>query len=271
MKVITRHIDHESRSDIFRVYAFGDLHLGNVNANEVALRALIKQIAADDNAYWIGMGDYCDFINIHDPRWDPRDLPGWLMNGEQLADIARAEGDYIAMLLEPIKGKCLALCSGNHEEKILAHSENDVYAKLVEKLADGKHEHRLDHRGLVSLIFSRQGGGSQTVTFYCTHGSAGGRTQGGAAASLDKLLAQVDNVDVVITAHVHKGQHLQMAKFRPGRGKTRAVTIHGITIPPLVSDMRYAESKDYAATSEGYAVVTIDHDKRKVSASLEAV
>jgi hypothetical protein len=271
VKVITRHIDHDSRSDIFRIYAFGDLHLGNANANDMALRILVKQIAADDHALWVGMGDYCDFINIHDPRWDPRDLPGWLMGGEQLADIARTEGDYIAAILKPIKDKCLGLIAGNHEEKILQHSENDVYAKLVERLADGKNEHRLDHRGIISLIFSRQGGGSQTVTLYCTHGSAGGRTQGGAAASLDRLLAQVDNVDVVLTAHLHKGQHLQMAKFRPGRAHTRAVTIHGITIPPMVSDMRYAESKDYAATSEGYAVITVDHNKRKVSATLETV
>ena len=271
MRVITRHIDHDSRSDLFRIYAFGDIHLGNINANDMALRTLAKRIEADENAYWIGMGDYCDFINIHDPRWDPRELPNWLLGGDQLADIARTEGDYIGGILEPIKGKCLALIAGNHEDKILQHSEADVYSRLIDRLADGKHEHRLDHRGLVSLVFSRQGGGGQTVTLYATHGSAGGRTQGGAANVLSNLLAQVDNVDVVLTAHLHKGQHLQLAKFRPGRGKTRAVTIHGITIPPMVSDMRYAESKDYAAVSEGYAVITIDHDKRKVSAGLETV
>ena len=271
MRVITRHIDYQSRSDIFTIYIFGDLHLGNVNANEAALRALVKQIAADDNAYWLGMGDYADFINLHDPRWDPRDLPSWLMGGDQLADIARTEGDYIGMTLEPIKGKCLALIAGNHEERILQHSECDVYAKLIERLADGAHEHRLDHRGLVSLIFSRQGGSSQTVTLYATHGSASGRTQGAAANNLSALLAQVDNVDAVVQAHLHKGQLLQLAKFRPGRNRTRAVTIYGITIPPLISDMRYAESKDYAPVSEGYAVLTINPDKHKIAARLETV
>jgi hypothetical protein len=271
MRVITRHIDHQSRSDVFRIFAIGDLHLGNKNSNEAALRAIIREIAADDNALWLGMGDYADFINLHDPRYDPRDLAGWLMDGEQLADIARAECDYIVRHLEPIKGKCIGLIAGNHEEKILQHSECDVYGRLIEALADGKHEHRLDHRGIISLLFSRQGGGSLTVNIYATHGSIGGRSQGGAAASLGSLLAQVDNVDVVIQAHLHKGNHLQLAKFRPARGRTRAVTVHGITIPPLVSDMRYAESKDYAATSEGYAVITVNHDKRRISAALESV
>ena len=271
MRVITRHIDHPSRSDVYRVYAFGDLHLGNIHSNETALRALVKRIEADDNAYWIGMGDYCDFINLHDPRFDPRDIPGWLMGGDELADIARAESDHIANILAPIKTKCLGLIAGNHEEKLLQHSECDAYSRLVEALADGKHDHRLDHRGIVSLVFSRQGGGGMTVNLYATHGSTSGRTQGAAANNLSNLMAQVDNIDVVLQAHLHKGQHLQMAKFRPARNKTRAVTIHGITIPPMVVDMRYAESKDYAAVSEGYAVITIDHDKRRISAALEAV
>lgn len=271
MRVITRHIDHQSRSDVFTIYAVGDIHLGNVHANEAAMRAIIRDIEADDNAYWIGMGDYADFINLHDPRYDPRDLAGWLMGGDQLADIARSECDYIVRHFEPIKAKCLGLIAGNHEEKILQHSECDVYARLIEALADGKHEHRLDHRGIISLVFSRQGGGTQTVNIYATHGSIGGRSQGGAANNLGALLAQVDNVDVVIQAHLHKGQHLQLAKFRPSRGHTRAVTVHGITIPPLVSDMRYAESKDYAATSEGYATITVNHDKRRVSAALHTV
>ena len=271
MRVITRHIDHQSRSDVFRIYAFGDLHLGNANANESALKALVKLIGADDNGYWIGMGDYADFINIRDPRFEPRDLAGWLLGGDELADIARTECDYITALLAPIREKCIGLIAGNHEEKILQHSECDVYSRIVEALADGKNEHRLDHRGIVSLVFSRLGGSKMTVNIYATHGSIGGRSQGGASNALNNLMAQVDNVDVVLQAHLHKGQHLQLAKFRPARSRTRAVTIHGITIPPMIADMRYAESKDYAATSEGYAVITIDHNRRRVSAALETV
>lgn len=271
MRVITRRIDHSSRSDVFKVYVFGDTHFGNANSNEQAVKALVKQIQADDYALWIGMGDICDFINIHDPRWDPREMPSWLMGGDQLADIARTECDYAVALLAPIKEKCLGLISGNHEDKILQHSECDVYSRLIEALADGQHEHRLDHRGLISLILSRQGGSKVTVNIYATHGSLGGRTQGGAANSLSNLLAQVDDVDVVLQGHLHKGQLLQMAKFRPARYRTRNVTIYGITVPPMVNDMRYAESKDYAAVSEGYAVITIIPEQHKVSASLEAV
>lgn len=271
MRVITRRIDHSSRSDVFRIYVFGDTHFGNANSNEQAVKALVKQIQADDHALWIGMGDICDFINIHDPRWDPREMPSWLMGGDQLADIARTECDYAIALLAPIKEKCLGLISGNHEDKILQHSECDVYSRLIEALADGQHEHRLDHRGLISLILSRQGGSKVTVNIYATHGSLGGRTQGGASNALNNLMAQVDNVDVVLQAHLHKGQHLQLAKFRPARNCTRVVTVHGITIPPMVADMRYAESKDYAATSEGYAIITIDHTRRRIGAALEMV
>jgi hypothetical protein len=175
------------------------------------------------------------------------------------------------MILAPIKAKCLGLVSGNHEEKLLQHSECDAYGRLIESLADGKQDHRLEHRGIVSMIFSRQGGGSLTVNLYATHGSTSGRTQGAAANNLSNLMAQVDNIDVVIQAHLHRGQHLQMAKFRPARNRTRVVTIHGITIPPMCGEMRYSESKDYGAVSQGYAVITIDHDKRKITASLESV
>ena len=271
MRCITRHIEGDSRADTYRIYALADMHLGNVHSNERALKTVVKEIEADDSALWIGLGDYCEFINMHDPRFDPRELPGWLMGGDQLADIARTECNYAAMILAPIKDKCIGLCSGNHEDAILRHSECDVYARLIEALADGKHEHRLDHRGIVSLVFNRLGKSSMVLTIMATHGSAGGRTQGSVTNRLADLIGQVDGIDLVLQGHAHKGQHVQAAKFRPGRYTTRQVTIHGVTVPAMCADMRYAESKDCSATSEGYAVITITPDKRRIGVGLHAV
>ncbi len=68
MRCITRHTDYESRTDTFRLIVLSDLHCGNIHSNDKAIRTLVREIADDPFCYWIGLGDYCECINIHDPR-----------------------------------------------------------------------------------------------------------------------------------------------------------------------------------------------------------
>ena len=69
--VLHRVIEYTSRGDVYRIVPLGDIHLGNAACDEALLQKTIEYIARTDRMYWIGMGDYSEFINIHDPRWDP--------------------------------------------------------------------------------------------------------------------------------------------------------------------------------------------------------
>lgn len=269
MRCIERRTVYQSRSDILRLYPIGDLHLGNAHSMERDLRRLVdEEIAPDPNAYWLGMGDYCDFVNIHDPRFDPTELAGWLFadRGVSLADIGRAETRRFCEIVAPIKDRCVALLSGNHEDMILRHSEADVYGAIIERMADGANEHRLGHRGFINWRLKRtDAGGTWTVRIHATHGSNGGRKQGGTANRMADIAGGIDGVDVVLQGHTHKAMYEPLAKFRAGKTRSETVVVHCVNIPPMCGDMRYADSKDYSAVPTGYTRLEITPDKRRVA------
>ena len=269
MRCIERRTTYQSRTDTLRLYAIGDVHLGNAHSRERQLRQLIEErIAPDPNAYWIGLGDYCDFVNIHDPRFDPTDLAGWLFadRGVSLADIGRAETRRFIEMATPIKSRCLGLTSGNHEDMILRHSETDVYSTIVEALADGENEHRLDHRGFINWKLKRTDvGGTWTLRIHATHGSNGGRKPGSTANRIADIAGGIDGVDVVMQGHTHKAMYEPVAKFRPGRRESETAIVHCINIPPMCDDMRYAERLDLPAVPTGYTVLEVAPDKKQIS------
>ena len=267
MRCITRHTGYESRSDVFRLYCITDVHLGNLGSNEGLLKELAKKIEADPFAYWIGLGDYCDFINLHDPRFDPRELASWLMGGEELADIGRAEVRRFVDIMRPVADKCLGLCEGNHESKFLQHSEADVYAAIVDGL-QSTDAHRLDHRGFISWRFSRQGGSTWTLRILASHGSGGGSSKGNAANKAGKLAEMADGVDVILMGHLHAPSHTPISKLRPGRTKAERTTIHTVSCPALCGDMKYADDKDLPAMPVGYAMLQIRPNDKQVDVTI---
>lgn len=179
MKCITRHTQYDSRSDVFRLLAIADVHLGNLHANEKLLRQLAQEIQSQPLTYWIGLGDMCEFINLRDPRFDPSELAPWL-GMDDLKDLARAEVARFLDIMRPCAAKCIGFVEGNHEYSILQHSESDVYSAMIEGLADKEYEHRLDHRGMVSWVFDRGDAKANgwALRIHATHGSGGGAIGG---------------------------------------------------------------------------------------------
>ena len=89
MKILSREWFNVARGDVYRLFPLGDIHLGNEACDERRFCQVVQEIAGDDRALWIGLGDYCDFINRTDPRFDPLALPRWAIGQ---ADILRRAG-----------------------------------------------------------------------------------------------------------------------------------------------------------------------------------
>jgi len=272
LRCIERATEYKSRRDELRVILIGDVHLGNRQSDEKTLRRLARRIREEPHTYWIGLGDYCEFIGKSDPRHDSDDWADWLFDREALRDIARTEYERFLSIMGDVGDKCLALIEGNHEAAIRKHSECDVYGAIVEGLKSKTAAHRLDHRGFLTWRLKRgHNGPTWSLRFYLTHGSNGGRRPGSTANRLEDLANQVDGVDVVIQGHTHKAMHLTPTKFRIGEEHSKTATVHALNIPSLCGDMIYADSKDMGALALGWMELVIVPDKHRIQVVTEIV
>lgn len=208
MNVITHAWLSQPADAEYVLYPIGDFQIGNVNVNEKLLEGVIKEIEKKPNAYWIGMGDYGDYINRSDRRFNPRALAPWISTYD-LGDIAAAQLRRLEQLLTPIASKCLALLNGNHEDDNYLHYERDVYADLVTMIKQkggfpAEHQLALGYQGYLQLAFyqrpDKQAGRRFTISLH--HGFGGGKRIGSKMNNMELWLWTHD-CDVAVFGHTH--------------------------------------------------------------------
>ena len=206
MKVLSREWFNTTRSDEWRLFPLGDIHLGNEACHEDRFCQTVKQIADDDRALWIGLGDYADFIQRTDPRFDPLSLPRWAIGK---ADICGAQAERFLEIVEPIASKCLGLIEGNHERAILKRFERDIYAQIVTGVKDAggfEPEHHLAWgiEGWLHLKFYRSAERkhARILKVKLHHGFVGGKLAGAKALNMQRMLWN-HNCHLCIMGHSH--------------------------------------------------------------------
>jgi predicted MPP superfamily phosphohydrolase len=225
MKLVERRFTCKTRSETFRLFVLGDVHVGALNCAENELRKVVRIIEADPNAYWIGGGDYCDAVILGDvKRFDVNTLPDWMLTGKaatvkaRIGDILYAQRQRFYNIVNPIKHKCLGMIEGNHEYSIFKYHNRDHMNELCRLLSTDEHEvENLTDCAFLRLRFDRvcrrskddkrrkeQKPSTRTMTaivFIC-HGQGGGRTSGAEPNKLFRLSADKD-ADIVLTGHTH--------------------------------------------------------------------
>jgi len=171
------------------------------------LASTVQRIKDDDAAYWVGLGDYCEFINRSDKRFSVTALADWL-KVEHLGDLAKAQRDRFLDYTLPIAHKCLALVSGNHEGAIRRHYERDIHSEIVtaiKQAAGHSADYRLslDYCGWLLLQFRRDERRTRRVIrIYLHHGFVGGKLAGAKALNMQRWLWTHD-ADLVVFGHSH--------------------------------------------------------------------
>ena len=251
MRVIERTIEYHSTTDVVTITPLGDLHLGNAACDERLVKRVVQQIADDPLGYWIGGGDYCDFINRKDWRYRETATASWLHGVDDLAkrQIERARDE-----LEPIRDKCLGLVRGNHEGEILKRYERDVYSALVDALKPSHNVPiRLGVQGFIRLRLTCVSSGdvrynTQTFVIYCHHGYGGGRLEGGHALALGRVF-KTYNCDIALMWHRHKRHVIDQVQLQPAkRGdkikeRYQVAAFCGAFLQSYSEDEVYAEEK----------------------------
>ncbi len=266
MKTLIRTVPYSSRTEVFHLYPSPDIHLGNSQCGEKALADWVKEIQQDDHALWIGIGDYADFINRKDKRYDEEAIAPWLYG---IGDIARAQRDRVIATLLPIADKCLGLVKGNHEDSVYIYNERDVYGPLVEEIgrAQGKDARLgLEYWGFIRLLFQRQKPGVRnpetwTCDVFVTHGWWGGQLQGNGAIQLERLAGWAW-AHVVLAGHDHKLKTHKQVAARPTKGgeSEEILQVCG-SCGTFLNGAKYAARKGMRPSPPGHIMVTIEPDK----------
>ena len=261
MRVVSVTIDY-ARPDTFRIYPFGDMHLGTQHCAESKIREKVREIKEDKRNLWVDMGDSCEFISPNDPRWDVGALAEWLNQSDD--NIAIDEADYYCEMLNPIKMQCIGKLKGNHEVAIHQHSHINVQKYICKKLGIED----LDYSAFIKFIFRRKNSREAHIyKAFITHGAGCAVTSGAKLQRLQRLMDNFD-ADIIAQGHVHDivtytkpYLSLDSADSIQQRVKVGATT--GCWFRTYTQDVpsSYGEQKNYPPVMIGCPVFTINPDK----------
>lgn len=263
MKVIKRAWNGVKRSDTFTIVPLGDVHLGNVACNEDAFKAAVNYIK-ETGALWLGMGDYAEFINRKDFRFEPDALADWVQVAD-LADLARAQRERFLEFVEPIAGQCLGLLEGNHERVIKRHYERDIYLEIVNGVKElgGLKGHNLAFgiSGWLRLSFyrgkKRAKSGGTTFDINLHHGFVGGKLAGAKALNMQRWLWN-HAADLVIFGHSHnQASQVEAVELLDNKGNITTRQRKGVYAGTFMGLAGYAEERGYFPLPLGHVEIVL--------------
>jgi len=279
MRVIIHDLPHKSRSDWFEIIPIGCTHLGNALCDEAALRRTVKHIKDTKHAYWGGMGDYCDFINRSDKRFQESHIAEWLWGRD---DVIGPQIELLCQILEPIKDKCLWMIRGNHEDCVLKKFQRDVYYEICRNMGlSEKNPIMLGYRGFIVMRMQRQrsgtgGASTYTYTIFAHHGYGGGRLEGGKALKLGRLPKHYQ-ADLLLYGHEHVkmiGQPIQRLRATASGGIVGEMIYTCMTGTYLqgydadgVKEV-YSEVQNLPPSALGSITVKVNPDRQEVQVTM---
>jgi len=276
-----RHIYHPSRSDRLTIFCLADWHLLNKACARKRLTQDIEKIRVDPYAFWVGGGDYAEYISPTDPRFDATCFSDDLSPSD-LGSLGMKSGEIVRDMMKPIKHKCLGLALGNHEKKFQTKNQHEwLHGYVCDQLGVTN----LEYSALFDVCFVRNPRCKKprllppdtlprtslsrwTRRIYIHHGAGGAQTPGGKLNKLAQFMQRFD-ADVYFVAHMHdqKGQRLVTIGANPKCTKLveheRLGIITGSYLRTYAQGVTtYGEVKGYAPVCLGAAWVSFCPDKQ---------
>lgn len=202
------------------IHPMSDLHIGDNCCDFKLIMERINYIQDTPNAYCILDGDLMDTA-IASSIGDTYGAN--LQPMEQLKTCVK--------IFEPIKDKILAVLPGNHESRVYKSDGLDLTELMCAQLG-------IPHKyspttALLFIRFGDQGGRRNNrphlYTAYVTHGSGGGRREGGKVNRLADLAAIVD-ADIYIHGHTHLPMVFKEAYYRVSGGNSSVALVDKLFI-----------------------------------------
>jgi hypothetical protein len=278
------HIWHRSRSDSFKIVYFSDLHWLAAACAEKEVLKTRDEILHDPFTFWIGGGDYAEFIGYEDKkRFDP-DAVSPKLTIKDLGNLGKKSYDEVKHLFEPIKHKCLGLIVGNHEREYMRRKQQeDLHAWVCTELGVPN----AGYSCFMDVAFDRTAKAGKTPTLtrdaapehaseafrvFCHHGAGAAQTKGGKVNRLVSFMRNFD-ADIYMIGHVHDQMGARITPLGADAGCTKIVSrakvgvISGSFLKTYAQGVTtYGEQKGYEPTSLGAAWVRIHPESRRIEA-----
>ena len=244
-------------AETIEVYPMSDLHIGDFNCDYKLILEQIEYIKNTPNAYCILDGDLMDSAicsSIGDTY------------GANLQPMEQLK--HCVKLFEPIKHKILAVLPGNHENRIYKSDGLDITELMCSQL--GIHSKYSPTTALVFVRFGKnKKGRPQCYTLYVTHGSGGGRKEGGKVNRLADLASIVD-ADIYIHGHTHLPLVFKEAFYRVNSANSSVALTEKLFVnsAAFLTYGGYGDKQGYKPASTTSPTIYLDGTRRNMVAKL---
>lgn len=246
-----------SYAEAIEVHPMADLHIGDSCSDYKLITERLEHIKNTPNAYCILDGDLMDTA-IASSIGDTYGAN--LQPMEQLKQCVK--------IFEPIKDKILAVLPGNHENRVYKSDGLDITELMCTQLGIGDR-----YSPTTALLFIRFGkadrGRPQLYTAYVTHGSGGGRREGGKVNRLADLASIVD-ADIYIHAHTHLPLVFRESFFRVSGSNSSVALVDKLFVntAAALNYGGYGDKQGYKPASKVSPVIYLNGRKREMWAKL---
>lgn len=203
MKAIRADLSTEYKS--IELLVLADYHYADPHSDHDAIRKDIDYVNSHENAYCVLAGDLLDCA-----------LKSSL--GDCYTNLSPMEELSAMMdLLSPISGKVIAAVGGNHEARHYKTNGVDMTRLLMKQL--GIENRYSPDTALIFLRFGADAGNHNhkrpvLYTIYLSHGSGGGRKEGGKLQRLADY-CQIVDADIYCVGHTHLPASFKTGFARP--------------------------------------------------------
>jgi hypothetical protein len=195
---------------VFTLIPLGDIQYDG-SSESTALRLLKETIqrGVEAEAFYIGMGDYTDFLSPSN-RDRLRSAALYDTANDVIERTGEALINEIHEILRPTAGRWLGLLEGHHFQEFSDGTTSDM------RLAAMLRTHHLGTSAFVGLTFKR-GRSSLLVNLWAQHGEGNGQSPSAPITKLDKVV-QAFEADLYLLGHMTKLAHAPINRIYPAWG-----------------------------------------------------
>jgi predicted MPP superfamily phosphohydrolase len=190
LKMICHKMDHPEGIEL---YGLSDLHVGSREFDEASFQKASRDILAAPNRYAVIVGDMID-----------NGIKSSVTSPYEANMQPKAQRQYAADLLHPIKDRILGIVAGNHEYRSSKDADTDPAELIAAKL--GLEDIYRDSLAYLLLRVGQRSNHTKTPPTYAIclmHGSSGGALLGAGLNKADQYAA-IGGADLTILGHSHK-------------------------------------------------------------------